>query len=176
MLGDGASGTTCAKSCVRSTCVLQSRIPKSPCRDCQGKQLGLPLAVVEQQRQMNCGRPELLPPPCPALPYVCRQLCSASIHPCVKWRAGCLPCRFPACPSELRVGIPCSTAHPAPSPPGPSTAFWPPNPSPCGSHMCSRVSVPENKRQHWLRFNPIERQGCRQGTFLKALPGCPEEH
>ena len=76
----------------------------------RGKQLGSPLAVAKRQRQINCGRLGLLPPLCPALPYVCRQLCPVSIHQCVKKRAACLAYRFPPCPSDLRVGIPRPTA------------------------------------------------------------------
>lgn len=75
----------------------------------QGKQLGLPLAVAERQKQINCARPGLLPPLCPAPPYVCRQLCPVFIHRCVKNREGCLAYRFPPFPSDLRVGIPCPT-------------------------------------------------------------------
>lgn len=72
----------------------------------QGKQLGLPLTAAERQRQINCGRPGLLPPLCPAPPYGCRQLCPVSIRRCFKKRGGCSAYRFPPCPADLRVGIP----------------------------------------------------------------------
>lgn len=143
----------------------------------RGKQLRLPLAVVEQQRQINCGRPGPLPPPCPAPPYVCSSFAPFPVICALKReRDARLIASLPAHPSCGRAShAPRPRAHPAPSLPGPGTAFWPANSSPCGSHMCSHVSVPENKQQLWLRFNLTERQGCEGETFPKALPGHPSE-
>lgn len=78
----------------------------------QGKQLGLPLAVAERQKQINCARPGLLPPLCPAPPYVYRQLCPVFIHRCVKKQRGMLGLSLPSLPIRSAGG------HPMPHGPG----------------------------------------------------------
>lgn len=172
----GGSGTTGHKP---SRCILWREAAARNAAGWREVAKGLREAAGAAPR---CGRvakanKSLLPPLCPAPPYVCRRLCPVSAPRCVKNRGGCTACL--SLPAHLTHGWASHTPRPqgtsCPIPPGPSTAFWPAKPSPCGPHMSSCISMLENKQQLWLRFNLVERQSCSRGTFLQALPGCPAE-
>lgn len=90
----------------------------------QGKQLGLPLAAADRQRQINCRRAGRLPPPCPAPPDVCRRLCPISISRRVKKRAGCLAYRLPpSFPIRPTGGHPAAPSASCPVPTWPRHGF-----------------------------------------------------
>lgn len=108
------------------------------------------LAAAKQQKQLQLQETRAAPPAAPS-PTRCPQAALPHFQALKRDRER---------GAELMAGVGSTPIPHAPalagaalSPPGPGTPFWPANPRPCGSHVCSRVSVPENKRR--LQFNPI---------------------